>query len=209
MARPADAASLAATSTSSNLAFGGIAVVVSAAVFGGPYLETKRRSASLRRARQPAAPQAPDAGYRELFDAEQRRAYRIAVLMTGSAERATAIAEEAFSRTLQQWTRLPADARVWYVHSTVVKLCLGSAFLSSLGRPVGTVAGTAEPELVRAAGVLSVLEPERRAIVILAERERLSVAEVAAVMAADPTSVASELAAGLEQLGPVLATAAA
>ena len=209
MAREADAASLAASSTSSKLVFGGIAVVVTGAVFGGPYLETRRRSDSVRRARKPLAPQAPDAGYEELFEAEQRRAYRIAVLMTGSPERATATAEEAFSRTLQQWTRLPADRRVWFVLSTVVKLCLGDAFLASLGRPVGAVAGTIEPELVRAVQALSVLGPERRAIVILAERERLSVAEVAAVMDTDPTWVASELEAGLELLGPVLATAAA
>ena len=207
--READTASLAAGSTSSTLVFGGIAVVVTGAVFGGPYLETRRRSASIGRALRPAAPDAPDAGYEELFEAEQRRAYRIAALMSGSAERATATAEEAFNRTLQQWTRLPADGRVWFVLSTVVKLCLGDAFLASLGRPVGAVAGTLEPELVRAAEVLSVLEPERRAIVILAERERLSVAEVAAVMDIDPTRVASELEAGLEQLGPVLPTAAA
>ena len=209
MARQADAASLAASSSSSTLVFGGIAVVVTGAVFGGPYLETRRRSASIRRARNPAPRPSPDAGYRELFEAEQRRVYQIAALMTGSAERATATAEEAFNRTLQQWTRLPADGRVWFVLSTVVKLSLGGAFLASLGRPVGAVAGALEPELARAARALSVLEPERRAIVILAERERLSVAEVAAVMGSDPTRVASELAAGLEQLGPVLATAAA
>lgn len=209
MARRADAASLAASSTSSTLAFGGIAVVVAGAVFGGPYLETRRRSASIRRALKPTAPQAPDAGYQELFQAEQRRAYRIAVLMTGSAERATSIAEEAFNRTLQQWTRLPADGRVWFVLSTVVKLCLGGSFLAALGKPVGAVAGAPEPELVRAAQALSVLEPSRRAMVILAESERLSVAEVAAVTDTEPTTVASELAAGLEQLGPVLGTVAA
>ena len=207
--READAASLAAGSASSTLVFGGIAVVVTGAVFGGPYLETRRRSASIRRALTPLQPQAPDAGYRELFEAEQRRAYRIAALMTGSAERATAIAEEAFNRTLQQWTRLPVDGRVWFVLSTVVKRCLGGEFLRSLGRPVGAVAGTLEPELVRVAQALSVLEPERRAMVILAESERLSVAEVAAVMDTEPTRVASELEAGLELLGPVLATVAA
>jgi DNA-directed RNA polymerase specialized sigma24 family protein len=206
--READAASLAAGSTSSMLVFGGIAVVVTGAVFGGPYLETRRRSASVRRATL-NPPSAPDAGYEELFAAAQRRAYQIAALMTGNAERATATAEEAFNRTLQQWTRLPADGRVWFVLSTVVKLCLGDSFLASLGRPVGSVAGSLEPELVRAARALSTLEPERRAMVILARSERMSVAEVAAVMDTDPTRVASELEAGLEQLGPILATVAA
>jgi len=209
MVREADAAWLAASSTSSTLVFGGIAVVVSGAVFGGPYLETRRRSASIRKALELPDPRTADATYQELFQAEQRRAYRIAALMIGNADRATAIVEEAFGRTLQQWTRLPADGRVWFVLSTVVKLCLGGAFLGSLGRPVGAVVETPEPELVRAAHALSVLEPERRAMVILARSERLSVAEVAAVMDANPTRVASELAAGLEQLGPVLATVAA
>jgi DNA-directed RNA polymerase specialized sigma24 family protein len=209
MAREADAASLAASSTSSTLAFGGIAVVVAGGVFLGPYLETRRRSASLRRALNPTPPQPSDAGYDELFEAERPRAYRIGVLMTGSAERATAIAEETFARTLQQWTRLPADGRVWFVLSTVVRLSIGGAFVRSLAEPVGAIAEAPADELLRAARSLSVLEPTRRAIVILAEGERLSVAEVAAVTEVEPTRVASEVEAGLEQLGPVLGTVAA
>jgi DNA-directed RNA polymerase specialized sigma24 family protein len=204
-----------AAGSGSVVAFGGIAVAVSAGVFLGPALETRRRSTSVRTAaggpRRGVPPQPPDAGYQALFDAEQRRAYRIAALMTASADRATAIAEETFARTLQQWTRLPADRRVWFVLSTDVKMCLGSAFVGALGgggdRSTGGPAGA--DDLLRAARALSVLEPTRRAIAILAHGEGLSVEEIAAVIQIPPGQVTAELAAALKQLGPVLGTAAA
>jgi len=202
-----------AAGSSSVVAFGGIAAVVSAGVFLGPALETRRRSASVRTAaggpRRGVPPQPADAGYQALFDAEQRRAYRIAALMTGRADRAAAIAEEVFARALQQWTRLPSDRRVWFVLSTDVKLCLGSAFVGSLGGPGEPSTGgpSDTDELVRAARTLSVLEPTRRAITLLAHEEGLSVEEIAQVMGVTPGQVTAELAAAIEQLGPVLAAA--
>jgi DNA-directed RNA polymerase specialized sigma24 family protein len=199
---------LAASSTST-IAFGGIAVVVTGVVFGGPYLETRRRAASVRTALRPLEPAAPETGYDRLRDAEQWRAYRIAALMTGDPERATATVEEAFARTLQQWTRLPADARVWFVLSTTVKLCIGRAFVRSLGRPVGAVSPVETDDLVRAAKVFSVLEPTRRAIAILSRAERLEPDEVARVMGIDAARVQAELDAALVELGPALGAVAA
>jgi DNA-directed RNA polymerase specialized sigma24 family protein len=204
-----------AAGSSSVIAFGGIAALVSAGVFLGPALETRRRSASVRAAaggpRRGVPPQPPDAGYQALFDAEQRRAYRIAALMTGRPDRAAEIAEETFARTLQQWTRLPSDRRVWFVLSTDVKLCLGSAFVGSLAAAGAEGAGgpSETVDLARAARTLAVLEPTRRAITILAHGEGLSVEEIAAVVNLPPGQVSAELAAALEQLGPVLGTVAA
>lgn len=200
---------LVAASTSSVVAFGGIALLVSAGVFLGPILETRRRAASVRTARGPSQPGAPDSGYQALFEAEQRRAYRIAVLMTGKDDRATGIVEETFARTLQQWTRLSADRRVWFVLSTDVKLCLGNAFVQSLFKPVARAGGGLTDELVRAASALAVLKPPRRAMAILAYSEGLSVSEVATVMGIEPARVTAELASSLEQLGLVLGQVAA
>ena len=198
---------LAAIPTST-IAFGGIAVVVSGAVFAGPWLETRRRARSLDAATHPLA-QPAHAGYEELFAAEQGRAFRLAALMTGSLERATAIVEETFARVLQQWTRLRADMRVWFVLSTDTKLCLGSSWIASLGRPVGIVPAVEGDDLLRAAQALSVLEPDRRAIVILSNALRLTIEEVAQVLEVAPEHVAAEMDAATGQLGPVLGTVAA
>jgi DNA-directed RNA polymerase specialized sigma24 family protein len=185
--------------------------VVSAAVFLGPFLETRRRNHSVRQAvGTRSGGVVADGGYQALFQAEERRAFRIAALMTGSRERATSIVEEAFAHLLQQWSRLSADRRVWYVLSTVVKRCLGSAFVGSLADAPGSGGFASEPdELLRAARTLAVLEPTRRVVVVLGQAEGLSTAEIAAVVGIDPARVSAELAAGLEQLGPVLATVAA
>jgi DNA-directed RNA polymerase specialized sigma24 family protein len=179
-------------------------------VFLGPFLETRRRSHSVRQAVGAARPEAADGGYQALFEAQERRAFRIAALMTGRRDRAEAIVEEAFANTLQQWSRLSADRRVWHVLSTVVKRCLGSAFVGSLAEAPGSGGFASEPdELLRAARTLAVLEPTRRAVVVLAQSERMSPAEIAALTGLDTARVEAELAAGLEQLAPVLATVAA
>ena len=209
MTRATAAAPIAAASTSSTVAFGGIAALVSGAVFLGPYLETRRRSKSLREATASRPPGVEHGGYAELFEAEERRVFRIAALMTGRIDRATAIAEETFARALQQWTRLPADRRVWFVLSTDVKLCLGTSFVRSLDRPVGVTAATETDELTRAARALGVLEPSRRAITILSHAEGMSDEEVAAVMGIEIANVRSELAAALRQLEAVMGTVAA
>jgi DNA-directed RNA polymerase specialized sigma24 family protein len=197
---------LAAIPTST-IAFGGIAVVVSGAVFAGPWLETRRRDRSVEVALRPVTP--GNEGYEELLAAEQGRAFRIAALMTASLERATAIVEETFARALQQWTRLPAATRVWFVLSTDVKLCVGRSFIGSLGRPAGAVPAVEKDDLLRAAQTLSVLEPTRRAIVILSHAERLTTEEVAQVVGVTPDRVVAELDAAIGELGPVFGTVAA
>lgn len=206
--RHLDAVGLAASPTST-IAFLAIGAAVSGAVFLAPWLETRRRERSLRTAlEEPEPTTAPaSAGYEELREAEQERAYRIAALMTGRPDRATAIVEETFSRTLQQWTRLPADGRVWFVLSTDVKLCLGREFVRSLNTPIGPVAGG--DELFVAAERLSVLEPTRRVVVILSRSEGLTPQEVGRVVGIDPGGVPAELDAAIAQLGPALAAAAA
>jgi DNA-directed RNA polymerase specialized sigma24 family protein len=199
---------LAAIPTST-IAFGGIAVVVSGAVFAGPWLETRRRDKSVEVVRLGTNAPPGNEGYDELFAAVQGRAFRIAALMTGSLERATSIVEETFARVLQQWTRLPTEARVSYVLSTDVKLSIGRSLIGSLGGPVGTVPAVENDDLLRAARSLSVLEPTRRAIVILSRLEQLTPEEVAQVVAVAPDRVPGEVAAAVAQLGPVFGTVAA
>jgi DNA-directed RNA polymerase specialized sigma24 family protein len=207
--RHLDAVDIAAGSTST-IAFGAIAAVVSGAVFLAPWLETRRREASLRKALEvPEPTTAAAGGYEQLREAEQERAYRIAALMTGRPDRATAIVEETFSRTLQQWTRLPPDGRVWFVLSTDVKLCLGREFVRSLNTPIGPVAGVEGNELFVAAERLSVLEPTRRVVVVLSRSEGLTPQEVGRVAGMDPAVVPTELDAAIAQLGPTLGAAAA
>lgn len=199
---------LAAIPTST-IAFGGIAVLVSGAVFAGPWLETRRREKSVEVARLGVTAPPGNEGYDELLAAEQGRAFRLAALMTGSLERATAIVEETFALTLQQWTRLREDARVTFVLSTDVKLCLGRSWIASLGRPVGAVAAVEGDDLLRAARTLSVLEPTRRAIVILSREAQLTLEEVAQVANATPDRITAELAAAVDQLRPAFGTVAA
>jgi hypothetical protein len=188
--RHLDAVDIAAGSTST-IAFGTIAAVVSGAVFLAPWLETRRREASLRKALEvPEPTTAVAGGYEELREAEQERAYRIAALMTGRPDRATAIVEETFSRT----------------H---VKLCLGREFVRSLNTPIGPLAGVEGNELFVAAERLSVLEPTRRVVVVLSRSEGLTPQEVGRVAGMDPAVVPTELDAAIAQLGPTLGAAAA
>lgn len=147
-------------------------------------------------------------GYELLMEAEQQRAYRIAALMTGRSDRATAIVEEAFAHILQRWKRLSPADRVRYVLSSVVQQSIGDSFVGSLA---GDLEDAAEPDrrLRRAARVLAALEPMRRAVVVLSERERFSAEEIAALTGLAPDLAEAELARGLEELGPVLETVAA
>jgi RNA polymerase sigma factor (sigma-70 family) len=185
--------------------FGIIGVGVSAAVFAGPLIETRRRAVSVRTATE--SPTAAGGGYQELVEAEQRRAHRIAALMTGRSDRATTIVEEAFARLLEHWTRLGPDRRSWYVLSTVVKGSIGDAFVDKLAKD----AASSEPadRMQRAARALSALEPRRRAIVVLSQSEGFKPDEIAALVGLDAERVDGELAEGLRQLGPVLAAVAA
>jgi DNA-directed RNA polymerase specialized sigma24 family protein len=189
------------------VAFGVIAAAVSAVVFAGPLVETRRRSVSVHAATQGTA--AGEGAYRTLLEAEQQRAYRIAALMTERPERATAIVEEAFAHLLQRWTRLREDERVRYLLSFVVKRSLGEAFVGELASGEVQAPDEATDRLRRAARALAVLEPQRRAIVVLSESERFAPDEVAALLGLDSARVQAEVRAGLEQLGPVLATVAA
>ncbi len=187
-----------------------IAVSVSAGVFGGPLLETYRRKESVRDATTAdrSGGGRVASGYELLVEAEQQRAYRIAALMTGRSDRATAIVEEAFAHILQRWKRLSSTDRVRYVLSSVVQQSIGDGFV---GRLTDGLEDAAEPDerLRRAARVLATLEPTRRAVVVLSERERFSAEEVAALTRLAPDRVEAELARGLEELGPVLETVAA
>src|SRR5712691_4422550 len=200
-----------AASSSSPVAFGVISVAVSAGVFAGPLIETRRRAKSVRVATTAACGPEASSGYRTLVEAEQRRVFRIAALMTGRPDRATAIVEEAFAHTLQRWTRSSAEERVRYLLSSVVKRCIGDAFVGFFSDAVSGEAGVGEPDerLRRAARALSALQPTRRAVVILSESERFSPEEIAALTGLPRERVVAELAQGLEDLGPVLTVVAA
>jgi DNA-directed RNA polymerase specialized sigma24 family protein len=204
---------IAAGSNSSPIAFAAIGVVVSGAVFGGPLLETRRRARSVRVATTTtgSAGGPMSSGYERLVDAEQQRAFRIAALMTGRSDRAKSIVAESFKHVLQRWTRLPKEARVQYVLSSVVKQSIGDAFVGALGGPALVPDGISEPDehLRRAARALAVLEPKRRAVVILSEREGFSSEEIATLVGLEPERVEDELARGLDDLRPVLAGAVA
>ncbi|RMH18124.1 MAG: sigma-70 family RNA polymerase sigma factor [Acidobacteria bacterium] len=150
----------------------------------------------LEHAMSPTAEPDPRQRLGMLFDRQQARLFRLARRMLPGAEEARDAVQECFLRAARHAARLPASdggAEAWLVR-TLINLCRDHhrrravrrrAAENELAGGRDDAGGDPEDALVARAAVrraLAVLDPRRRAIVVLHELEGRPVAEVAALL---------------------------
>lgn len=151
-----------------------------------------------------------------LFDAHHERLYRLALRMISDPEEARELVQEAFLRVARRPRSLPADeaaGEAWLVR-IVVNLCRDrrrrrkvrdgarAELPSSAAAPSAEAASVAR---LSVAAALSDLPARRRAVVVLAELEGRTSAEIAELLGISRVTVRWHLAAGRKELARKLA----
>ena len=151
-----------------------------------------------------------------LFDLHHLRLHRFALRMTGGADEALDVVQEAFVRAAREQHRLPADdahAGAWLVRVVVNLLrdrhrreTVRRAFRLGFVEPAATrdfsEAITAR-DAVRTA--LARLSPRQRAVIVLHELEDLGVAEIASELGVAAVTVRWHLSTARRRLAELLA----
>lgn len=153
----------------------------------------------------------------DLFDAHQRRLYRLARRLCEDAEEARDLVQESFFRAARRPASIPRSepgAEAWLVR-TLVNLCRDRFRRQAVRRKAAeTVLAPDEnpsdpesPLIARAAvrAALADLPPRRRAAVVLHELEELSVADVARMLGVARVTVRWHLSAARKDLAAALA----
>lgn len=154
-----------------------------------------------------------------LFDAHHQRLYRLARRLSGDAEEARDLVQEAFLRAARRPAAVPGGdtaGEAWLVR-VLVNLCRDRYRRSAVRRrsrdrlplpaaPPDPAAAAVARATVQSA--LGELPPRRRAVVVLSELEELPTAEIARLLGVTPVTVRWHLAAGRRQLAEQLAVAA-
>ncbi|MEA2497612.1 MAG: hypothetical protein QOH26_17 [Actinomycetota bacterium] len=132
-------------------------------------------------------------------------------MLTGNAERAADLTQDALLKTYTAWPRIRNDDPTPYAKRALVNLCRNAyrrRMLELRKAPtpprdiVDHAGGVAETLSVATA--LSVLSPIRRAVIILRFYDDMSEAEIAHVLDRPLNTVKSDLRRGLEKLRPML-----
>lgn len=150
-----------------------------------------------------------------LFDAHHLRLYRLARRMSGDAEEARDLVQQAFLQAARHAHSLPAGepgGEAWLVR-TVVNLCrdrrrrlrVRQAVAGTL--PPAAPSSSPEARAVARATVqaaLAHLSPRRRAVVVLHELEGKAAVEIARLLGVTAVTVRWHLAAGRKALKELL-----
>lgn len=155
-----------------------------------------------------------DEDFAEFVAGSLSRLLRFGHVLTGDADAAADLVQEALARTLRAWRRRPIDDPSAFVRKVMVN-CYASAWRRRLTAPV-TVAdlgdlptGRNETEAVDQRDAvwraLRVLPPRQRAVTVLRYYDDLTEAEIAAVMGTSAGTVKSQAARALRRLGSLLA----
>lgn len=152
-----------------------------------------------------------DAEFREFYMFEAPRLRRLAVMLTGDADRAADLAQDALVRTYVAWTRIRRDDPAPYAKRTLVNLCRNAhrrrmvELRKAPAHPPDVVdRGDDVEEAMRVAAALSVLSPIRRAVVLLRFYEDMKESEIARTLDRPLNTVKSDLRRALEKLRPML-----
>lgn len=143
------------------------------------------------------------------FAQESARLQRFAAWLTGDADKAADLAQEAFARTYSHWRRIQHDDPSAYARRIVVNLVRSSyrrrlLEAKHLGRNTEAVAPVEVDEWLRIADALKDLPPIRRATIVLRFYEDMSAAQIAAVLDRPIGSVKSDIHRGIKQLRHVM-----
>lgn len=132
-------------------------------------------------------------------------------MLTGDAQRAADIAQDALLKMYTGWRRIRNEDPGPYARRTVVNLCRNAhrrrmLELRKAPPPVQDVVdrdGRVE-EALRVATALSALTPIRRAVVVLRFYEDMTEAQIAEALDRPLNTIKSDLRRGLERLRPLL-----
>jgi RNA polymerase sigma-70 factor (sigma-E family) len=152
-----------------------------------------------------------DAEFREFYVHEAPRLRRLALMLTGNADAAAELAQDALVRTYVAWSRIRRDDPGPYARRTLVNLCRNAhrrrlvERRKSVAAPADVVDRAADvDEAMRVAAALSVLSPIRRAVVLLRFYEDMKESEIARTLDRPLNTVKSDLRRALEKLRPML-----
>jgi RNA polymerase sigma-70 factor (sigma-E family) len=149
--------------------------------------------------------------FREFYLHEAPRLKRMAVMLTGDADAAADLAQDALVKTYVAWARIRRDDPAPYAKRTLVNLCRNAhrrrmVELRRTPAPATDVVdkGDNVEEAMRVAAALAALSPIRRAVVLLRFYEDMKEAEIARTLDRPLNTVKSDLRRALEKLRPML-----
>lgn len=142
---------------------------------------------------------------------EAPRLRRLAIMLTGDADRGADLAQDALVKVYVTWTRIRNDDPAPYAKKVLVNLCRSSYRRRMLelrkmpAPPLDVVdQGGRVDDALRVATALSVLSPIRRAVVLLRFYEDMSEPDIARALDRPLNTVKSDLRRALEKLRPML-----
>ena len=141
----------------------------------------------------------------DVFRRESEAMVRVAFLMVRSAPQAEEIVQDAFTRLLERWDRVPHPGA--YLRTCVVNGCKDAFRRRALERRRAAAEPAREPVDLEAdylADALATLPVKRRAAIVLRYYDGLSEAEIANVLRVRPGTVKSLVHRGLLQLREVI-----
>jgi RNA polymerase sigma factor (sigma-70 family) len=154
-----------------------------------------------------------------LFDAHEDRLYRLARRLTPSADDAHDLVQDTFLRTATSWRSVPdgfAKEEAWLVRVLVNirrdqwrKTAVRKRSAATLRVEATTYPSNAESALIAKRSVwaaLDVLQPRRRAIVIMHELEGMNLSTIASSLGISGMTVRWHLSMGRRDLKQVLAS---
>ncbi len=152
-----------------------------------------------------------DEAFRSFFAAESERLRRLAVFLTGDAEQAADLAQEALALTYRHWRRISGDAPGPYARRILVNLVRSRHRRSLLQRRLQESAidpvihdNPRVEEWLRVMSALRQLPPMRRAAIVLRFYEDMSEADISTILDRPLGTVKSDIHRGLKALRPLL-----
>ena len=154
-----------------------------------------------------------DSEFKQFFITQKPRLERVALLMTGDADLAADLAQEALLKTYRSWRRIRRDDPGPYARQILVNLCRNHHRRRALElrKPATPPESSTDPDLteaLRVAAALATLPPLRRAVMVLRYYEDMTEMEVARVLDRPLNTVKSDIRRSLERLRPLLAEGA-
>jgi RNA polymerase sigma-70 factor (sigma-E family) len=155
-----------------------------------------------------------DEQFHAFFASEGESLRRLAVFLTGNADKGADLAQEAMARAYRHWGRIKNQDPGPYCRRILVNLVRSDHRRSLLERR--HLEGRSDPDLVasnegkrvddwlRLAPVLRQLPPVRRAVIVLRFFEDMSEAEIAATLDRPLGTVKSDIHRGLAKLRSLL-----
>jgi RNA polymerase sigma-70 factor (ECF subfamily) len=144
-----------------------------------------------------------ESDFEDLWKAHYGSVVRTALVVTGNVEEARDVAQEAFARAYQHWSRVARlDRPESWVHRVATNLAISSARRRRPRLPPPALIEPPEPYDDRLAALVKALTPAQRAVIALRFYLDWSVEDVARALGKRPGTVTALTHQALERLRP-------